>query len=138
MRTCKECGIEALDEVSLDVFVAEKGSKHGRRNLCKRCQYARNVKYTDENTTKVKEWKTDYQVNRRYGIDRAAYEAAMATSTCCQICEATKNLVYDHDHSTMEFRGVLCRQCNAGLGSLGDSLEGIKRALKYLNKTLTA
>ena len=68
MRTCKECGIEALDEVSLDVFVAEKGSKHGRRNLCKRCQYARNVKYTDENTTKVKEWKTDYQVNRRYGM----------------------------------------------------------------------
>jgi hypothetical protein len=133
MRTCKECGIEALDEVALDAFVAEKGSKYGRRNLCKSCQYTRNVKYTEENPVKVKEWKTDYQVNKRYGVDRAEYEAAMATSTCCQICETTEHLVYDHDHSTMQFRGVLCRQCNAGLGSLGDTIGGVQKALKYLS-----
>ena len=44
---------------------------------------------------------------------------------------------FDHDHITEEFRGWLCKQCNVGIGQLGDSIEGVIRALEYLKRTTT-
>ena len=40
---------------------------------------------------------------------------------------------FDHDHTTDTFRGWLCKQCNVGIGQLGDDLEGVMRAVKYLS-----
>jgi len=59
------------------------------------------------------------------------------SSACCEICSSTEELCYDHDHDTMEFRGVLCRGCNRSLGQLGDNLESINKVVKYLKKNLT-
>lgn len=55
----------------------------------------------------------------------------------CAICGKrqgieTKKLGVDHDHCTGRIRGLLCSQCNRGLGKFGDSIEGIKRVLAYL------
>lgn len=41
-------------------------------------------------------------------------------------------LSLDHDHTTGKFRGWLCGDCNRGIGLLGDNLEGVRRALAYL------
>jgi len=55
--------------------------------------------------------------------------------TPCEICGKNSSpLVWDHDHETLLTRGWLCQSCNKGLGLLGDSVEGLKRALAYLNK----
>jgi hypothetical protein len=43
-------------------------------------------------------------------------------------------LCLDHNHTTGEFRGWLCHQCNAGLGLLGDGYAGLRCAMNYLNK----
>ena len=37
--------------------------------------------------------------------------------------------VIDHDHDTGEFRGWLCNNCNTGLGAMGDTIEGLERAI---------
>jgi len=42
----------------------------------------------------------------------------------------------DHDHLTGEVRGILCINCNLGIGKLGDSIEGLERALAYLKKSI--
>lgn len=54
--------------------------------------------------------------------------------THCEICRRTskKALCLDHCHVTGLFRGWLCDLCNRGLGMLGDDLEGLKRAVTYL------
>ena len=52
---------------------------------------------------------------------------------CCKI--ETKNFVLDHDHNNGQFRGWLCRNCNQGIGKLGDNIEGIENALRYLKQT---
>ena len=52
----------------------------------------------------------------------------------CECCgRSPPQLVLDHDHQTGAFRGWLCRECNSGLGFLGDNAEGVGGALMYLN-----
>ena len=51
---------------------------------------------------------------------------------CCK--KVTKRLTFDHDHTTNKFRGWLCYQCNSAIGNLGDSIEGLTRALEYLTR----
>ena len=55
--------------------------------------------------------------------------------TPCACCGRIKKLHLDHDHSTGGFRGFICQSCNHGLGHLGDNLEGVRRALAYLEST---
>lgn len=40
----------------------------------------------------------------------------------------------DHCHATGKFRGWLCGKCNMGIGTLGDSIEGLQRAIEYLKR----
>jgi hypothetical protein len=41
-------------------------------------------------------------------------------------------LVMDHCHDTNKFRGWICQSCNRGIGCLGDNIDGLKMAIKYL------
>ena len=130
IRQCKDCNVVCLSEDLLPLwFVPDKGSKHGYRNLCTPCAVKRN-----NLEPKQKDWKTDHQTKKRYGVDVETYKQRMATQSSCEICDSEKKLCYDHDHTTMEFRGVLCRKCNRSIGQLGDSLDGLLKAVNYLRK----
>lgn len=50
----------------------------------------------------------------------------------CAICRVGGKLVYDHDHSTGNGRGMLCIKCNLGLGQFRDSAELLQRAQRYI------
>ena len=54
--------------------------------------------------------------------------------TPCACCSRVDKLFCDHDHATGKFRNWVCRRCNAGLGLLGDSEAGLRRALEYLER----
>ena len=68
-------------------------------------------------------------------------KALPATRPCPNACEScghpprgtTDGLVLDHDHTTGAFRGWLCRNCNIGLGMLGDTREAVMALLAYLD-----
>lgn len=64
-------------------------------------------------------------------------------STCtdnrCEICGKTekdngKRLAVDHNHETGMIRGMLCNNCNLGIGYLKDNIDLLKSAIKYLKK----
>lgn len=58
----------------------------------------------------------------------------------CEICGIHEDdvpelhLCMDHDHTTGEFRGWLCKPCNSGIGYLKDSADLVASALKYLER----
>jgi hypothetical protein len=55
---------------------------------------------------------------------------------CCEACGVDTDALYlDHDHNTNRFRGWLCGRCNTGIGKLGDNIEGVRKALEYLERT---
>lgn len=58
-------------------------------------------------------------------------------SGTCDICNSPpdgrwKELAIDHCHATGNFRGMLCSSCNRSLGHMGDDIDRLKSALRYL------
>ena len=120
LRRCITCSVEATDIEDLELFLQDNRKPHGRANKCKKC----NKEKSDRDRAK-----------RMYKCTLEEYRERMSTSSYCEICGSTQHLRYDHDHNTMEFRGVLCNSCNISLGTFGDSVEGLMKAIKYLKGT---
>ena len=57
--------------------------------------------------------------------------------TPCECCGRVSKLFLDHCHETDFFRGWLCRECNSSIGLMGDSVEGVRKALTYLETRST-
>lgn len=77
------------------------------------------------------------QLKAHYGITLVDYERMLLEQGgACAICggTATGTLHVDHDHNTGAVRGLLCRDCNRGLGCLKDNLDALRQAIKYLEK----
>lgn len=57
----------------------------------------------------------------------------------CGICgvnaeELSKQLAVDHNHETNVVRGLLCNNCNLGLGMFKDSVVLMSFAIEYLEQ----
>jgi hypothetical protein len=101
--------------------------RHYAQGLCRRC-YVRQ------------------QASAKYGQTLAEYERlAAAQGNVCALCGRTQRpvpgvnrvtLSVDHDHRTGRVRGLLCNDCNRGLGLLGDDPVSLRRALAYVGGDL--
>lgn len=52
----------------------------------------------------------------------------------CKICNKAKKLVIDHCHAEKHVRGLLCQQCNSGLGMFYDNTSFLSAAIEYLSE----
>ncbi|MEU4166866.1 endonuclease VII domain-containing protein [Streptomyces sp. NPDC026665] len=70
---------------------------------------------------------------RKYGLTEAERDELIASQggVCC-ICLSAPATQVDHCHKTGSVRGVLCFNCNSGLGLLRDDPEAAYRAAAYL------
>lgn len=83
-----------------------------------------------------------HNLQHNYGITMEDLETLLAKAgNRCPLCQRPFDLDsrdhkltphVDHDHKTGQIRGLLCMNCNQGLGMFQDSLEILHRAFYYL------
>lgn len=138
-KHCTVCG----QRKSFDEFAKDSGSPDGKNGYCKACAAERNRKRMTENPERYKYMKRVAFIKRKYGVSMEWYAAKLdEQGGKCAICGAsenpkggvrpTENFCVDHDHETGAARGLLCHKCNTAIGSLGDSVVGVQKAIDYL------
>ncbi|HEV2346964.1 MAG TPA: endonuclease VII domain-containing protein [Actinocrinis sp.] len=125
MKWCRDCEeVKAVDDFPI---ATRKAS--GRNSYCKPCFQARVV----ASRIKVHGDRREYHLRHRYGIGVADVECMLADQdNKCLICDKPDPEHVDHDHGTGRVRGILCFNCNQGLGNFRDDLRSLGRAVDYL------
>ena len=151
---CKKCVLQLRKEYyseNRDKRLEYKKEYDSRpENRDKILEYQK--EYRSENRDKLSEYMKDYnskqenkdrkkclELQRSYGITLDEYnEMSHNQKGCCAICGKhvleTGTLCVDHNHDTGAVRGLLCNNCNKGIGFLGDNLDRLRRATEYLEK----
>ena len=62
------------------------------------------------------------------------YQKQNAKCAICHCHQRYKCLAVDHDHKTGMVRGLLCEQCNRGLGRFFDSVLRLRSAADYVER----
>lgn len=132
----------------------EKGKKIFLRCECIECskKYTYlNKPVTKDNKEKRKnsfyKWRNknkDYErikiIKNKYNLTIDEYNTLLVSQNfSCGICKTSqsllkKSLAIDHCHNTGKVRGLLCNNCNTGLGQFKDNINSLKSAIKYLQK----
>lgn len=143
MKKCCVCNLEK----STDEFYNYKNSKDGKMYRCKSCDSLARKKWSINNPERSLRSVRSRQLKYKYGITLEEFEKLLERQGGkCACCGVTKNnttgssrngwnFAVDHCHETNKIRGLLCNQCNRGIGMLGDTPEALLRAYNYLKDT---
>lgn len=133
MKRCLDCAeVKPLSEF----YMASHGGCY--QPNCKPCGTKRVAKWKAKNPENVRKMHRRSHLRREYGLTPEKYNAMHAEQKgCCAICrkhasELPRGLAVDHNHESGAVRGLLCHQCNAGIGFLGEDPLNLKSALHYL------
>ena len=111
-------------------FPRNKNSKDGFHSYCKACNNAR----TYESRQRLHGGSRHYHLKHRYGISADEFnELVRQQGGVCAICGRPDPEHVDHDHETGAVRGILCFNCNGGLGQFRDSIDALLAAAAYLD-----
>lgn len=135
--TCSVCGIKA--------------KKHAMTRHTAMCGKVCSVKWCKDEAY-MKSWCFHHYRLSQYAkhhkvLPQELFSIIKKSKGKCQICQKTlvlhgmekvngKNKAcIDHSHKTGKIRGILCFNCNSGLGHFSDSLETMKTAITYLRQS---
>jgi Recombination endonuclease VII len=96
------------------------------------------AEYRRKNPERVREALRRYQAEKRphlkmYGITKSDFDAMTRRQNLrCVICLRKCDLHVDHDHSSGRVRGLLCGNCNRGVGIFAESPQRLMRAARYM------
>jgi hypothetical protein len=114
--TCTSCKVK----LPLANFGVDNRRTSGYRSHCRECQ-------------------ADSHLRKKYGITLEEKSALLEEQKGkCAICGTESpggrddKWHTDHCHTTGSVRGILCNNCNRGLGHFQDSVENLQAAISYL------
>jgi hypothetical protein len=126
-------------------FYNFKNKNDGKSYRCKSCDDKAGESWRRNNPDSFWRSSRNRALKSKYGISLAEYTALKEEQgNCCAICgsmsprnmgDEKQSFSVDHNHETGKIRGLLCNNCNRGLGLLGDTPEAIIRVLRYLENT---
>jgi len=139
IKTCTYCKVEK----PLTEFFSRGGKMaHLYKSRCKLCMQAKRQEWALDNKDHLNEWRRNNWVTtnrrlKRRGATQELYDQLYeAQKGCCAICSEPEEkfawLCIDHDHNTGRIRGLLCPNCNRGIGLLQDNSQLLKKAASYI------
>lgn len=108
-----------------------------RRNARRRERYATDTDYRERTKLSARSRdpraRKDSRLRASFGIGVDEFDAILAAQGGgCAICGGKQRLHVDHCHDAGHIRGILCSECNLGLGKFHDDADRIERAALYL------
>lgn len=139
-KKCPKCKRKL--ELNSTHFYKDKNTKNGFKCYCIECSRI----LRRENYLKDPLKSTEYNFKRLYGISYKDYKKMEKKQNHrCGICgmklEQTnpnnqynnnKHFSVDHNHKTGKIRGLLCRNCNSGIGWMRENPYILIKTIKYL------
>jgi hypothetical protein len=131
-----------------DKFTKLKPENQAMHNAKRRSNYAEDAELREKIKAATRDWikanpekKKDQRLRLTYGISRVDFLEMLAIqNNRCAICGYTSEThgalfpVVDHCHKTGKIRGLLCMNCNQGLGKFKDSHNNLLGAAMYLQR----
>lgn len=155
MKVCKRCGVVH----PTTMYGKDSSRKDGLRDVCKSCRKTEASDYYAENRAailakqkqsyhaadgvnklKVSQRQRERYFKNSYGLTvEQLSQKAVEQENKCEICEEELSDHWwkrhvDHCHTTGKVRGILCNDCNRGLGGFRDSMFALEKAIRYLEK----
>lgn len=157
-KPCKECGKEK------NISEFPKNGKYVR-NFCHQCYYRKSREsqkraykkksskpgYREKENKRLRDWRKKNpfwdlgKLAKRFGYTKEQFsllynllwERQRGKCAVCNIelVKHGKDTHIDHNHTTMQVRGLLCPKCNLGIGLLQDSAEVCSAAAEYLRNS---
>jgi|SRR5674476_66221 len=143
MRICGRC----KKNLPLTEFRWKNKEKTLYQGYCIGCNKAKNKEHYQENkqTYKDKARRREVLNGGRQALTHhipkdKLEEMYSRYNGLCWSCQEFPATAVDHDHSCCPgiascgkcVRGLLCHGCNCGMGLLGDSIDRLERAVRYL------
>ena len=93
--------------------------------------------YNEKNKEQLALYKKEWNI-KKYGLSLEDYNNMLDKQNHnCEICSVSfldnKHFI-DHCHTTNKVRGLLCLNCNTGLGHFKDNIERLTQAINYLQE----
>lgn len=141
MKRCCRCG-ETKDESE---FHKRPTNSDGLYGACKKCVLAdqkssRESRKADKKAHHAAIHK-ESNLRRKYDMTLDEFQTRLEEQgAVCAICGRSSEgfqraFAVDHNHETGVVRGILCPDCNRGLGGFRDNLGLLHKAVDYLMKT---
>ena len=129
MKICRGCQVEK------PISEFHVCSRQRVQSRCKPCRSAWYKDYYTRNSDKYR----DREIVLRYGITREQVNDLRSRQKgLCVICDTAlaggRHEHIDHCHDTGAVRGILCSECNTGIGKLGDDPAKLRKAADYLER----
>jgi hypothetical protein len=131
IKICRKCQCELIDGTNFSISLAKY-----QNWICNPCK----SKY-DLELKAIKPFRNHESSIKRYGLTAQEYEQLYKEQDgCCKICKDSAplhsnnrtRLYVDHCHDTKKVRGLLCKNCNSGLGQFRENVKTMEDAIQYL------
>lgn len=147
-KVCSICGIKK----PYKEYHTDNSQPSGIKSGCRKCLTKKQREYRENNF----KWASEKEKNKHFRITRdqtgyytnihkkiAKYKKHGATVKWyiktekvqkgrCLICNDKVKLCVDHNHTTGQLRGLLCRFCNPMIGFCREDINILRKAIKYL------
>ncbi len=142
-KMCSKC----REVLPAGCFNKGPSTPDGLQRMCRSCYKIYDKERRLKKLVEDPDYDIDSSLRHRHGINlKTYYEMERQQGSKCAICATTDagtlksahkskgRFCVDHNHGTGKIRGLLCSNCNLGIGFLGDTLEGVEAAAAYLRK----